>query len=217
MTRLVPMNRRSRFLAALLGVVAIAGGGSIAWADIPDSGVINGCYKTASGGLRVIDKSAGGACNSSETSLTWNQTGATGAIGPAGATGPPGPTGPTGPSNAYTNYPGGDHMIAVGDTQTIASVTLPVGQYTLSGTLEVDAPNSLTALDCNFVSVGTVHGQTIRVTTPDIREAVSVIGDVTVTTNNTGVFFRCKAFDDVADVNAGGMIATQVGTITPSS
>jgi hypothetical protein len=54
--------------------------------------VINGCYKTQNGQLRVIDP-ATGHCLPSETAISWNQNGPTGSQGP---TGPRGPTGPKG-------------------------------------------------------------------------------------------------------------------------
>jgi hypothetical protein len=55
--------------------------GGIAWADIPDGGVIHGCYKATGGSLRVIDTSTAETCNPSEKPLSWNQTGPTGAAG----------------------------------------------------------------------------------------------------------------------------------------
>jgi hypothetical protein len=39
-------------LGAIAGALAIGG---IAWADIPDSGLVHGGYKASSGSLRVID------------------------------------------------------------------------------------------------------------------------------------------------------------------
>jgi hypothetical protein len=77
-------------LGAIAGALTVGG---IAWADIPDSGVINGCYKTNGGVLRVIDASAGDACNPSEQPVSWSQTGPTGATGPIGPRGPAGPPG----------------------------------------------------------------------------------------------------------------------------
>ena len=78
-------GRRVRWsaLGAVVGALAIGG---IAWADIPDSGVIHGCYATKDGTLRVIDTSAGQSCDTKkEQPLSWNQTGPT---GPTGSTGP---------------------------------------------------------------------------------------------------------------------------------
>ncbi len=73
-------------------VVAIAGGVTYAVADIGGGGVINGCYKSQNGQLRLIDP-ASASCNPSETAISWNQTGPQGPAGsqrtrrPARATG----------------------------------------------------------------------------------------------------------------------------------
>jgi hypothetical protein len=78
--------------AALGVIVAALSAGGIAYASIPGSdGVIHGCYKTVGGSLRVIDTDSGGACNASETPLSWNQTGQRGPTGPQGVQGLPGP------------------------------------------------------------------------------------------------------------------------------
>jgi hypothetical protein len=67
---------------------------AVVQAAIPDpSGVIHACYR-ANGNLRLVDKSN---CTSSETALTWNQTGPQ---GPAGAPGPQGAPGPHGQPGA---------------------------------------------------------------------------------------------------------------------
>jgi hypothetical protein len=74
--------------------VAIAGGITYAVADIGGGGVINGCYKTVNGQLRLIDP-ATDSCHPSETPISWSQTGPQ---GPKGDPGPPGPAGPQGPA-----------------------------------------------------------------------------------------------------------------------
>ena len=74
------MRRRfpSRALAATAAViVAIAGGVTYAVADIGGSGVINGCYKSQNGQLRLIDP-ATDSCRPSETAISWSQTGPAG-------------------------------------------------------------------------------------------------------------------------------------------
>ena len=78
-----------------VGYVALAAallvGSGLAYSAIPGGGnVINGCYDTATGALRVIDSEGGGACRGGETALSWNQS------GPPGPPGPPGPAGPAG-------------------------------------------------------------------------------------------------------------------------
>ena len=114
------MRRRFRRVALAItavAVVAIAGGVTYAVADIGDGGVINGCYKSQNGQLRLIDP-ATDSCHPSETAISWSQTGPqgpkgdkgdkgdpgppgpVGPQGPAGATGPVGPAGPAGPQGA---------------------------------------------------------------------------------------------------------------------
>jgi hypothetical protein len=100
-------GRFSRLALAVTGVavVAIAGAAAYAVADIGGGGVINGCYKSQNGQLRLIDP-ATDQCLPSETPISWNQTGiqgpkgATGPAGPPGAKGATGPQGPTGPAGA---------------------------------------------------------------------------------------------------------------------
>jgi hypothetical protein len=90
------MHRRFRRVAVAVTavvLVAIAGGVTYAVADIGGGGVINGCYKSQNGQLRLIDP-ATDHCLPSETAISWNQTGTQ---GPPGPTGPAGPTGPQGP------------------------------------------------------------------------------------------------------------------------
>src|SRR5438270_4427953 len=64
-------------------VLALTG---VAYADLPDSGVIQGCYTNAalSGqrALTLIDTSVGGKCLAAQTAIHWNQAGPAGAQGP---------------------------------------------------------------------------------------------------------------------------------------
>jgi hypothetical protein len=56
-----------------LGAVGLIAAGTSAWASIPDAdGVIHGCFKTASGDLRIID-AATESCAGNETAISWNQ------------------------------------------------------------------------------------------------------------------------------------------------
>src|SRR5512132_1576641 len=83
------MRRRFRRVALAViavAVVAIAGGVTYAVAEIGSGGVINGCYKSQNGQLRLIDP-ASDNCLPSETAISWGQT---------GTQGPPGPPGPKG-------------------------------------------------------------------------------------------------------------------------
>src|SRR5450631_1214179 len=113
--RLVRRITHSRLAsAAMISSVLLVVAGTVAFANIPHSaGMINGCFKTQNGQLRVIDPETE-HCLPSETAISWNQvgpqglqgiqglkgatgaTGANGAIGAAGAAGPKGDTGATG-------------------------------------------------------------------------------------------------------------------------
>lgn len=76
MHRLRRLSRGGRVLLALAVGGVIFGIATAVQADIPDSGVIRGCYaKFNLHSLRVIDTSNGEHCLSSEVSLDWNQTG----------------------------------------------------------------------------------------------------------------------------------------------
>jgi hypothetical protein len=61
--------------------------------------VINGCYKSQNGQLRLIDP-ATDRCLPSETAISWSQTGPQGPQGPPGPQGPTGPQGPAGPQGS---------------------------------------------------------------------------------------------------------------------
>ena len=80
------MRRRFRRVVLAItavAVVAIAGGVTYAVADIGGGGVINGCYKSQNGQLRLIDP-ATDSCHPSETAISWSQTGPQGPAGPPG-------------------------------------------------------------------------------------------------------------------------------------
>ena len=89
--------RRVALAVAAVAIVAIAGGVTYAVADIGGGGVINGCYKTQNGQLRLIDPAAD-SCHPSETAISWSQTGPPGPRGDKGDPGPQGPIGPQGPA-----------------------------------------------------------------------------------------------------------------------
>ena len=64
---------RTQLLAAAAGAIAATAlAGGIAWAAIPEGGVIQGCYNENNGQLRVVD--AATDCGPSELGLSWNQT-----------------------------------------------------------------------------------------------------------------------------------------------
>ena len=116
-------------LIASLAIVVVA----VVHAAIPDaSGVIYACYR-ANGNLRLVDKSS---CTSSETALTWNQTGPQGPAGtpgPQGATGPQGQPGTPGPAGIV-----GYEIINTHETLPLngsieVTATCPTGKRVIAG------------------------------------------------------------------------------------
>lgn len=84
----------------LVGLVAAALFGGVAWAAIPDTaGVIHTCYSQSTGTWRPIDYPTQ-KCKSGETQLDLNQKGSKGDTGTPGPAGPPGPKGDTGATGA---------------------------------------------------------------------------------------------------------------------
>ena len=185
------------------------------------TGVISGCYQKSDGRLRVIDTESGAQCHGGEIALQWGLIGPQGAPGPAGPQGSTGETGatgdqgPVGPSNAYTNY-GEPQTIGHDLTQTVASVTLPAGRFTLSGTVEIrSVPGATAYMTCSFVSLDIVNQPAPTTVVDGVIVTTPVIGDVTITQDSTSVFLRCGSLG-ASTVVKGAMIATKVGTITPS-
>jgi hypothetical protein len=120
------MRRRFRRVAVAVTAVvavAIAGGVTYAVADIGSGGVINGCYKSQNGQLRLIDP-ATDSCRPSETPISWSQT------GPQGPPGPPGPQGPPGAAaTALWAVVDGSTGARVRQSGTVSSARLGVGTY----------------------------------------------------------------------------------------
>ena len=86
---------RTLIFAGVIGGLVLAGG-AVAFAAIPNptTGVISGCYTTASPHvLRVIDTAKTPKCPTGTTALNWNQKGPQGVQGPAGPAGSQGPPG----------------------------------------------------------------------------------------------------------------------------
>jgi hypothetical protein len=132
--------------------------------------------------------------------------------GDQGDQGAPGLQGPAGVSAAYTHY---GPPVSIGSllTQTVASVTVPAGSYVLSGVVGATGVNDGKIVLCAFFAPGEVHGRSLVLTRD---ESEPLLGDVTVGFASNPIFLRCTAA--VGTVTAfGGMIATRVGSVTPSS
>jgi hypothetical protein len=122
----VHVKSRRRLVALAAAVAGLALVGGIAYAVIPDSsGVIHGCFKTASGALRVIDPSTT-SCLPSETAISWNQVG------------PPGPPG------AVSGYEEKTHQVFVSAGAVAnVSVSCSTGKKVLGGGFDIETPDDV--------------------------------------------------------------------------
>ena len=225
------MHRRFRRVAlavTAVAVVAIAGGITYAFADIGGGGVINGCYKTQNGQLRVIDP-ATGHCLPSETAISWNQTGTQGPPGPIGPQGPTGPQGPKGdkgdpgqPATELWAVINSDGTVARQSGAVTATGTLGGGQYLVTFNRDVR--------QCDFqATVGTsLNSTTVWITVPPGWVTVSfggVLGNpgtVIVETYGTNGArlardFHLAVFCDAAAASAPALHASTRSQLDSSS
>jgi hypothetical protein len=199
--------------AGLLGVIALVASASSAEAlvlCVSPSGSIAALGKCRPG-MTQLDPAAVGLVGPAGER---GPAGPRGEQGPAGPAGAQGPAGPAGLSNAYTNYGAESYQrIAEGTTQTVSSVTLPVGTYTLSATVSGVALGDARFMSCYFISAGALQGRPALISFDDLKQPL--IGEVSISIANTSVFLRCSALDGDFDA-LGELIATRVETITPS-
>lgn len=141
------MRIRKRWVATAAVITLLTAGG-IAYATIPNNGVIHGCYTRSGGTLRVIDATVT-TCKSTETALDWNVQGAVGPQGPQGIQGPTGPTGPQGPAgvSGYEIVSVNVSNLADGDLATFGPVlgtplNCPSGKMALGGGITSTSANS---------------------------------------------------------------------------
>lgn len=219
------LKKTMMFAGSLLAVGGVAIG--IVYAAIPSGNTITGCYGKIGGILRVIDTAKNQKCNSAlEEPISWGQIGPQGIQGTQGIQGIQGiqglkgDTGQSGLAAVYTNY-GLGSLVSIGQglTQTVASVTLPTGAYTLMGTTYVISGSDDTRFGQCFFAPGPpyVNGTFALAYVANNNPArLLVLGDVTVTSPQLVVYLRCYGFDGPIQAE-GAIIATQVGSITPSS
>jgi hypothetical protein len=141
------MSRRALSAVLVAAAVALVAGG-IAYASIPDAGVIHGCYLKSGGGLRVID--SGASCRSSETSLNWNQKGPTGLKGDKGDKGDPG-------VSLFANVNGNDGSLTSGNA--IGTTLFGTGVYEVTFDRDVSQCAGTASPGFNQGSLGVETGQ----------------------------------------------------------
>jgi hypothetical protein len=185
----------------IVGALVVVGG--IAYATIPDgSATIHACYQKNQGALRVIDTDKAQTCSSSETPLSWNQTGQQG------------PPGPTGPSDVWSvdGY-GSNASLAPAQTWvTLATTSLPAGSYSVQAEAEAKTILAIsTAYACDLVNSSNNEYQSSSATNSD-WVTIPVQAVVTLTTPDT-ISLRC-----IADVLGSAaynwkLAAIKVGTV----
>ena len=203
----------------LFGSLAVG----IAYAAIESGGVIQGCYDKG-GNLKIVQALP---CPRGHTPIQWNQqgvqgvkgdTGEKGQTGEKGETGEKGDPGSSGLAPAFTNYGTDLQDIGQGLTRTVASVTLPTGSYTLMASVYVISGGDDTRFGQCFFAPGTpyVNGNLALAYVANNNPArLLILGDATVTSAGLIVYLRCYGLDGTIRAN-GEIIATQVGSITPS-
>jgi hypothetical protein len=178
--------RRTLVLVAAV-VVAAVGVAGLTQASVGSGGVIQGCYKSQNGQLRVIDP-ATQVCLPSETLISWSQTGPVGPQGPIGPQGPQGDTGPQGvqgiqgatgprgPSDAYDGFkfPGNNTPITGTNAARtrVLSFNIPAGSFAVTSKVNLSGGSTTSGLvhcvtqtqtgyfDMGVSSIGTNGGET---------------------------------------------------------
>lgn len=223
---------------ALLALVIATGG--VTYAAIPDSGgAIHSCY-TSSGALRVIDKETGGVCRSSETALTFNQTGPPGPPGVDGTDGQDGldgldgldADGAFGEDHASGEDPSVESRDAVSAPDGLVStwrprfaaqreVELPAGLWviTATGVANNNRPSAAT-FDCRLRAGGKVIDSIANIPlaasgTAGERDAIALNGAARLARAGSAEL-QCRSAA-AGDVRTASITAISVGTISDGS
>jgi hypothetical protein len=210
-------RRAHRVVLAVTVVASVAMVGSVAYGvtGIGHDKVINGCYKSSNGGLRVIDPPAD-SCHRSETPISWNRTGPQGPKGdpgPSGQPGGPGPTGPRGPSDAFADRFGQVAVPATGSAQPY-SRTLAPGSYVFTATFRAIAHEGATNAECELVAGAQVMDtKNIDLDGNDDRKVVTLLATRTLT-EPTRIRLDCGVtFGAAYAISHGQVVALQVAEI----
>ena len=208
-------------LLALVIIGALVLGG-IAYANIPDAGgVIHGCYKKSSpnqGTLRVIDTEKAQTCLSSETSLSWSQT------GPQGPQGIQGPQGPSGSSHAYSDTNNAALTLVSPNSHTITQLTLPAGNYVVAATGSVVQSGTFNTLgsandvkcSLNDPNDNAVTASEATADEPNYTDAVPYTLVATMSLSSSGtITVDCATLTGTvgAEVDFNSLVATQVDAV----
>jgi len=204
--RLREIGQRSRWVTAIVTALVIGTGTIAVGLAIPSAdGRIFGCYSAKDGALRLVPE--GEACDKSELSIFWNQTGPPGPKGDTGAQGPKGDTGPAG---------GGG--IASLESLNGLSCNTPAG---VAGTTRVIVADGNVSIVCEVPRPGgafvrpvfssvTVSGNlaTVVFSEPVCRESPFASSDWTVISNATPVVSIQVLGESIPTCDSGDVVAT---------
>jgi hypothetical protein len=202
-----------RLVAALTLVLALAAGIGVASGAIPSGGgVINGCYHSSSGQLRVIDGDAQ-SCKSNEKALDWNQQGVPGAPGQKGE---PGPPGPAGTSDAFVATGGTVLVPGANDPTKVLSLALPAGNYTVAARTNLHAiGNGRGVVEC-FLLGGANDSDRGFATTDDSEDTVPILTAISLSQPSTIELHCVTLGSDALTAEDNEIIATPVDTLHES-
>jgi hypothetical protein len=209
MHRLRTLGRGGRLLLALAAGAAVFGIATAVQADIPDNGVIHGCYGKPGtpykGNLRVRDASAGEQCHFYENTLDWNQVGPTGARGP------------TGPSDLWQSNGFGQEVALTSFlNNNVATLSLPAGNFSVIAKVGVTDIAAATEFSCTLIDksgVGTVDESFAR-TTAAFEEIDVPLQTVLTFASPASVELSCTATDNVNSFARNWkMQAIKIGTV----
>lgn len=112
---------RRRTGVVVLGAAGVFAAGSVAGAEIRDSGgsEIHACYQENNGYLRVVAADDGASCRPSERSLDWNRQGEPGRRGP---------------SDAFAAFRDPEVALPTNAT-TMLELDVPAGRYVVTATI----------------------------------------------------------------------------------
>jgi hypothetical protein len=198
------------------------GGGAYAATGNPfagSGGQLHGCVPKHGGLLRIVK--AGKHCPRGTVGLRLDQIGPTGASGPKGpqgsqgaqgAAGSRGATGATGPSNAYF----------ASTTTTLATLSLPAGDYAVFGTINYSNPNT-SGNDAGGCTLAVMGPGTITADNPNTTIPTSSGGNTAIELTDQAVAHLPAAsqvlntcYSTLSGTTAVTAItAIRVGTATP--
>ena len=223
-------NGRRIGLAGIGVALAVIAGGA-AYATIPSSGLISGCYTKSGGTLRVIDSSTA-SCSPKETALSWNVQGAAGPQGPVGPKGDQGvqgiqgikgddgvqgvqgPKGDAGTSDVYLASNDGA-VVPVGITyQEMLGLTLAdAGNYSLTakGTWDGTIATPIASGGCRLAWSGGVLDTVSLHAAPDTNDAFALIGAVALPAGSH-ISLACVTLNQVTIISPK-IMATKVTTL----